>query len=222
MRRWQWLRHPTTSRLVNNAIHAVNELWLRVLEQLAARAAHELKGALNGVAVNLEVVRSRAAKVDAPATAVASFATTAAGQLEAVVEMTAALLGLARPPRELVDVAETVTRIVALLRPAALTEGFTIDVVDESPPGGLVLTGGAERGYTVRLAVASALLAVMPRKRDLRCRLGRNDTEDAQVCIEWSDAGPPPVPESDIVDALTEGGVRVEITSQEIILVVPR
>jgi len=38
---------------------SVDVLWLDTLQRICTRAAHELKGALNGVSVNLEVVRSR-------------------------------------------------------------------------------------------------------------------------------------------------------------------
>jgi hypothetical protein len=48
---------------------SVDELWLGVLQQISARAAHEMKGVLNGVAVNLEVVRSRSEKAGASAAA---------------------------------------------------------------------------------------------------------------------------------------------------------
>ena len=93
----------------------VNELWLDVLQQISTRTAHELKGALNGVAVNLEVVRSRSARADAAAASVASFAASAAGQLDAVVEMSQALLSLSRAAREPLDIGETVASFAALL-----------------------------------------------------------------------------------------------------------
>ena len=42
-------------------------LWLAMVQRLMGRAAHDVKDSLNGVAVNLEVIRSRAARADAPA-----------------------------------------------------------------------------------------------------------------------------------------------------------
>ena len=39
-------------------------LWLAVVQRLMGRASHDVKDSLNGVAVNLEVIRSRAARPD--------------------------------------------------------------------------------------------------------------------------------------------------------------
>ena len=52
----------------------VGALWLLTLQRAVGRASHDVKDALNGVSVNVEVVRSRAARPEAPATAVAQFA----------------------------------------------------------------------------------------------------------------------------------------------------
>ena len=38
----------------------IDTLWLRTLEEVVNRAAHEVKDSLNGVSLNVEVVRSRA------------------------------------------------------------------------------------------------------------------------------------------------------------------
>ena len=104
-------------------MRSVDELWLETLQQINARASHEVKGALNGVAVNLEVVRSRAAKADAVAGAVSPFASSASDQLELVIEMADALLLLGRAPREPVDLGATLRHLVALLGPSARSEG---------------------------------------------------------------------------------------------------
>ena len=55
----------------------LSALWLVTLQRLTDRTAHDIRNALNGVAVNLEVVRSRAAR-GADGSAIASFATAAA------------------------------------------------------------------------------------------------------------------------------------------------
>lgn len=103
-------------------------LWGETLQEVAGRAAHELKGALNGVSVNLEVVRGRAAQPEQPATAVARFAASAATQLDHVIEMNEALLALARRPRAPVDVAGTLRHLAALLEPGARASGTTLTV----------------------------------------------------------------------------------------------
>ena len=75
---------------------SLDELWLETLNRLFSRAAHDVKGALNGVSVNLEVVRSRASKPGTPATAVSRYAGAATQQLSQVIEMTEAVLSLGR------------------------------------------------------------------------------------------------------------------------------
>src|SRR4051812_21248311 len=56
-------------------------LWADTLQSLANVVAHDLRNALNAVAVNLEVVRSRSAR-GAEASAIAPFAATAANNFE--------------------------------------------------------------------------------------------------------------------------------------------
>ena len=116
-------------------------LWLETLQLVAGRTAHELKGALNGVSVNLEVVRGRAAHAELPASAVARFATSAATQLDQVIEMNEALLALARRPREPVDVAVTLRQLAALLVPGAVAGGTAVAVelsADDASESGAV------------------------------------------------------------------------------------
>ena len=74
-------------------------LWPAALQRALARAAHDVKDALNGVSVNLEVVRSRASRADAPASAVAPFAEAAAQQLERLAALLDAVLALGRSER---------------------------------------------------------------------------------------------------------------------------
>src|SRR5262245_10475014 len=101
----------------------IDALWLATLERICSRAAHEVKGALNGVAVNVEVVRSRAERPEAQAAAVRSFAGAASDQLEVVIGMTDALLSLARPAPLPVELASTLRRFDALLGPASRADG---------------------------------------------------------------------------------------------------
>src|SRR5690606_24522219 len=67
------------------------EHWLPTLQELAGRTSHEIKNALNGVAVNLEVLRSRlergAGEGDAVAASVAPFARSASEQLDVLAEL---------------------------------------------------------------------------------------------------------------------------------------
>src|SRR5215218_6101736 len=89
-------------------------LWLAALQRALGRATHDVKDALNGVSVNLEVIRSRAARVDAPASAVAPFAEAAAQQLERLTTLLDAVLALGRIERHPADVGITLRRVAAL------------------------------------------------------------------------------------------------------------
>ena len=53
---------------------SVDELWLAVLQRLCDATAHDLKGALNGVALNVEVLRSRTGRSSTDAATLHQFA----------------------------------------------------------------------------------------------------------------------------------------------------
>lgn len=197
---------------------SVDELWLDVLQQVSARTAHELRGALNGVAVNLEVVRSRSTKPDASAAAVAPFASSAADQLDAALGMTEALLKLARPAREPVDVAETIDTLSSLLAPLARAEGGSLRIESHTRE----LTGATvrARGNVVRLVVGAALLAALSRKGDIRCAVEVAD--ELVVNMECVDAeGPFELP-SDVTAVAAASDIRVHVEAQSISLAFPR
>ena len=135
-------------------------LWLSALERLLARAAHEVNGALNGLSVNLEVVRLKA-RPGADAGAVARFADVAAGELGATMRLVAALVALARAPRDdggartaITDVADAVRHAAALVAPVAAHERVLVELEGAGEPA----PTSADR-RAVRLAVVEALLA---------------------------------------------------------------
>ena len=66
---------------------------LEIVREIIRRAGHEIRNALNGVAVNVEVVRSRVAREGA-ATEVASFAERAGSQIGEATALTNGLLAL--------------------------------------------------------------------------------------------------------------------------------
>jgi signal transduction histidine kinase len=208
----------SVSQTVDPLTRTVDELWLDVLQQVSVRTAHELRGALNGVAVNVEVVRTRSNRPDASAAAVAPFASSAADQLDAVVGMTEALLKLARPAREPVDVAETIDNLLSLLVPSARADGTSLRI--ETPVR--EITGGAVRaaGNVVRVVIGASLLAALAQKGDIRCRLEVGD--EAIVAIECADAEGPPVLSSDVMAAASAADIRVQSEGQSISLAFPR
>ena len=205
--------NPTLTR-------SVDELWLDVLQQISARTAHELKGALNGVAVNLEVVRSRSSRSDAAAHSVAPFASSAADQLEAVVGMSEALLSLARAPREPLDISDTIDRFASLLSPSARGDGCSLRIEGNTRDSTAAAVRGP--GNVARLVLGAALLAALARKGDTRCKVEVGD--EIVVHIESADAegGGPLELSADVSAAADAAGIRVLAEGQAMSLTFPR
>jgi signal transduction histidine kinase len=143
-------------------------LWLATLQRLVGRAAHEVKNSLNGVAVNLEVVRSRAARPGAGADAVARFAESAGEQFDRLTAQTEALLWLAREPREPCDVAMVAASLHALLGGVMLA-GHGEPVLLLEPSGDSAPTGVP--GEMVRLVLGEIVLAAIEQGRPVRLRV---------------------------------------------------
>jgi signal transduction histidine kinase len=204
-------RNPTLTR-------SVDELWLDVLQQISARTAHELKGALNGVAVNLEVVRSRSTRSDAAAHSVAPFASSAVDQLDAVVEMSEALLTLARAPRDPLDLSETIDCFASSLSPSARADGCSLRFEAASREAAAVAVRAP--GTVVRLVLGAALLAALARKGDTRCRLDVSD--EIVVHIESADAEGPLVLPAHVAAAADAADIRVHAEGQGMSLTFPR
>jgi signal transduction histidine kinase len=187
-------------------------LWLETLNRISGRAAHELKGVLNGVSVNLEVIRSRAGKPDAPASAVATFANSAATQFEAVMDMTEGLLTLARAGSGAVDVGQTTRRIAALLEPVARADGRSLRV-DSTVD--LVGTTAADAN-AVRLAVGAVLLGAIESCTAVQC-------EGRQGALRISGTeGALAAPRDDIVAATRDAGLEVQAERSAISITFPR
>jgi hypothetical protein len=194
-------------------------LWLAALQRALGRAAHDVKDALNGVSVNLEVVRSRASRADAPASAVAPFADAAAQQLERLTALLDAVLALGRSDRAPADVGVTLRRIAALC--SASNSSADARVTVREVDVGDARTSVA--GDAVRLALAAPLLdAVVGRKGEVR---------DAVVCELAGDgdslavrllADRPITMPADAADVLRAAGVRWTESANELSVVFPR
>jgi signal transduction histidine kinase len=195
----------------------VEVLWLDALQQVAARAAHEIKGALNGVSVNLEVVRSRATnQAAAPSAGLARFAAAAASQLEELVRMNEALLALTRRPRDLVDVLATAGQLVALLGPVARSDGYSLAVVEPPTSSGGTTSAPAP---AVRLVLASAMLRALDRRTATTCRV---DAADGMVIrVECADGSTIEL-DPRVAHAAAESGIRIEGGPGSLSLAFPR
>lgn len=134
----------------------IGGLWLATLQRALGRASHDVKDALNGVSVNLEVVRSRAARPDVPAVAVAPFADAAGQQLERLTTFIEAVLALGRAERKPADVGVILRRLATVC--GASTSLADAEVIVE--PDDVESAVTRVRGDAVRLALAAPLLAV--------------------------------------------------------------
>jgi signal transduction histidine kinase len=142
--------------------------WLAAQQDVAGRAAHELKNTLNGVAVNLEVVRSRLARPGVQPEQVHRFAEAAADQLERLTRQVEALLGLVRAGGAPADVGAVAAQLLALRPPSEAETAVRIGECYTGAPVDAVRTVLAAVLYTgtpaldvlddgrVRLRVAGA------------------------------------------------------------------
>ena len=135
----------------------VEALWLATLQRALGRASHDVKDALNGVSVNLEVVRSRAARLGVPASGVAVVAEAAAQQLERLTTLIEAVLTLGRAEREPADVAVTMRRIATICGASSSSADAEVVVEVEDVESAATKV----RGDAVRLALAAPLLELV-------------------------------------------------------------
>jgi signal transduction histidine kinase len=183
---------------------------------MSARVAHELKGALNGVSVNLEVVRLRAEKPEMPASNVSRFAMSAASQLDDVIDMTEALLYLSRAARTRVELGVLVSRCGALLAPAARADGRSLAI--DAAISDLGVTSAY--GNAARLAVGGSLLAAIESSGDVRCG-AKDDGNAIAIRIEGCD-GSALIASQEIVDAAATAGIQIVAESSVISISFPR
>lgn len=208
---------PVASRSVMTSSSAATDaLWLDTLHRICSRAAHELKGALNGVAVNLEVVRSRAEKPDAPAAAVSKFANAAVGQLESVIALSEALLSLTRPTSEPVLITAIVRHIEALVAPVVRADGGCLDLQGSFDELGCT----SANGNAVRLAVGASMLAAVDASPRVR---GTVVAGEARATVRFdTDGGSTPAIDAAVVRAAAEAGIRIQAGSDVISISFPR
>ena len=192
---------------------ALDALWLETLRRIVDRAAHELKGALNGVSLNVEVVRSRAARAGTEASTLAPYANATSAQLDAVIAMTEALLALSRRAKAPVELASLVRHIAALLGPAVRADGRSF-----------ALGAVADLGVTpapadaVRLAIGAALLCAAEGAGRVRCE----STGGADPALRIECAGGSVAVAPEIEAAAAGAGVRISSDAGTIVISFPR
>ena len=127
-----------------------------------------MRNALNGVAVNVEVVRSRLGRKGTDPATVSPFAVNAADGMEHLSAFSEAFLSLARSPRQPADVGTVLGSIFTVLEPVARR---TADEVRLTPPrpGTGVTSAPAE---TARLVLLSTALAGVRTGASVQCSVG--------------------------------------------------
>src|SRR5258708_35487021 len=138
-----------------SAAEDIGALWLHTLQRALTRAAHDVKDALNGVRVNLEVMRTRAGRTDMEATAIEPLAEAGVWQLERLTKLVDAVLALGRPEPEPVDIASVLRRVSVLCSASPSSSDARVRVVvrDAADP-----TMSRVGGAAARVALAATLL----------------------------------------------------------------
>jgi signal transduction histidine kinase len=151
------------------------------LQSLANRVAHEIRNPLNGLALNLEVVRSRAARGTGDLASISRFADSASSESERAAELVQALLELARPLTEPVDLWSALRPMVVLHDAIAVAEALgaprdegdpSTSTVTLEPRGNGSLTVAVDP-IVARLALGAALDAASRAQTPtlVRCRV---------------------------------------------------
>ena len=193
----------------------LNGRWLLALHEVVGRAAHEVKDALNGVALNLEVLRSRLSSGKGDPASHSSFASAASEQFETLTTRTEALLDLARPPKGNgpADVAVTLKQLAVLLVPAAKADRMTLTVegYDVSMPTSASCTA-------VRLALASGLLALIKEGGVGGCRLAAGSETVVRFSHESARIGDL---DPALASALGTENIRVSRSDKDLLIAFP-
>ncbi|HXY30736.1 MAG TPA: histidine kinase dimerization/phospho-acceptor domain-containing protein [Gemmatimonadaceae bacterium] len=180
----------------------VASFWVEAAERLAARVTHELKNPLNAAVINLEVVRTRAARQGTDPGALVPYAEAAAGALERAVLLTEALLALARPVPAPVDLSAMVPPLAELYRALVAPDGGTVDIALPAVGGALVDADGD----AVRLGLVTALDSAVATPGEVRGGLERSGNGWTVRLETRGEPGPiaPPVR-----DALSPLGIEI-------------
>jgi len=194
------------------AAQSLDALWLGCQQRLLAHVAHDMKGALNAVSVNVEVVRGRAGRPGIPVSDVLQYADAASVQLGAVIKMTTALLSIGRSVRRPAAVSAIARYFVGLLEDTLRSDGAKVELVID---GGLSGATSAPPS-AVRLALGEALLSAAVQKRDVAVRVRGTATPTVEIRSEASVEILP-----DIGRALANAGIKVKTDGHVISMVFP-
>lgn len=183
----------------------VEQLWLATLQRLAAGVSHEMRNALNGAAVNIEVVRSRSTREGMPASSLASYASSASEQLEGVIAIAEALIALNRAPQRPVAAGRIADQVLALIRPPLVAGGGSVRLVVEGEGVSDVAADVAR--LTIAAALQSGATAAGEVRTELLCVVRPVQRIEVEIT-----AGAVPLSLDDSVRRLaTDSGIQVRI-----------
>lgn len=187
----------------------VAEHWIPALAELARQTSHEVRNALNGVSVNLEVVSSRLERAvelgDPVAAATVPFVRSAVEQLEQLAGITESFLSLSRSTSSAsTDLLPLVTRATLLARHIARSEGrgVTFTAVGDAE------TSTSTSCDVARLLVVRLLLDALAARIDIHVELGP-DTAGVRLAVRSSGNGSLNAPHSGLVTVAETAGVQV-------------
>ena len=210
---------PVSAPLIEDAA----ALWLALLQRSLSRASHDVRDALNGVSVNLEVIRSRAARPGLAAAGVAPFAEAAGQQLERLTTLLEALLALGRSERGATDVSFA-------LRQMATVCGASSSGADA--PVEVRLAGGEMDGLMTRVSGDMVRLVIGATLFDAAAGTDRSSRAGAVVCtidgsathvlVTVEAAGRPVRLPDGIADVARAAGVQWTEEPQHLSLAFPR
>ena len=194
----------------------VARLWLQTLNRIGTLTSHELRGAINSVAVSLEVVRSRCLRAGTSLADVAPFAEGASDQLGVVTSIADALLYLVRPAPDREDIGTTVRRLTTLIDAAARGHGGALALERTDDDGDTRTSAGSE---VSRLTLAAALMAATGEGASASCRV----TVDSRIVVRVKRQGDAMAPIDDAVaSAAMDAGIELRYEPSEVILAFPR
>lgn len=200
----------------------VDELWLGTFQRLCDATAHQFKGAMNGVAINLEVVRSRSARSDGTgdAAALRPFAEAAASEMESVIQSAEAMLALARSPRAPADVSRIARDLAILAGRGAGSEETRARITVEKSVERLGATSAP--ASAVRLAIAAALLAAIEQSPEVVCAAVADSDVPALVVAHGGPDGSRIALQPEVVSAVRSAGVHLDTTESSATITFPR
>lgn len=190
--------------------------WGILIGRLTDRLTHEIRNPLNGAMVNLQVVRSRAARSGHDAAALEPFAASAAAELERASGLIESLLVVLRPvPHDSeADVAGMLGALVPLYRSVAMRAGGSL-MSDQSDVADVVAAGNPEM---VRVALAGALEAATRNGGTVSVRLER---AESSVIARLHRAGGIDAIAPELSELLEDAGITGERSADDFALHFP-